>query len=84
MLVLTFVEVLAKMGQLIEPPVDVDRNEWMALLERGSGLAQDIEKMLPTFIAYTQGPNPHLVQIMSKVTHPRIASPEFFNEFIWN
>ncbi|KZV72601.1 hypothetical protein PENSPDRAFT_347267 [Peniophora sp. CONT] len=51
--------------QHVDPPVDVDRNEWMVLLERGSVLAADIEKTLPTFIAYTQGP--HLANILSKV-----------------
>ncbi|VDC07211.1 unnamed protein product [Peniophora sp. CBMAI 1063] len=41
----------------VDPPVDADRNEWMALLERVSGLAAEIDQTLPTFIAYIQGPN---------------------------
>lgn len=55
----------------VEPPVDVDKNEWMALLDRGSMLAGEIEKTLPTFIAYTQGPNQQLGAILSKVTYPQ-------------
>ncbi|KZV67441.1 hypothetical protein PENSPDRAFT_754936 [Peniophora sp. CONT] len=50
--------------QPVEPPIDVDRNEWMAVLDRAVLLAAEIEKMLPTFIAYTQGSQ--LANILSK------------------
>ncbi|VDB84742.1 unnamed protein product [Peniophora sp. CBMAI 1063] len=58
---------LLRTFKTVDAPVDVDRNEWMSLLERGSGLAADIDKTLPMFIAYTQGPNQQLGPILSKM-----------------
>ncbi|VDC07208.1 unnamed protein product [Peniophora sp. CBMAI 1063] len=50
----------------VDPPVDADRDSWMADLERASVLAAELDKVLPTFFAYTEVPDRPLGPILSK------------------